>query len=131
MVTQTYFSAVGRRKESVARIRLIPGQGTVVVNGKPLEEAITILRHRNAIQQPFKVTGTEGHFNVVATVVGGGITGWAGAISHGISRALVKADETLRPPLRRGGLLTRDPRVKERKKYGLKRARKAKQYTKR
>jgi len=131
MVSQSYFAAVGRRKEAVARVRLLPGPGDLVVNGKPLEEAFPVLRHRNIILQPFKVTGTEGQFSATVKVEGGGTGGWAGAIRHGIARALVESDVALRPPLKKAGLLTRDPRVKERKKYGLKRARKAKQYTKR
>ena len=101
------------------------------MNAKPYEEFFPRLEHRQAILRPFLITGTKDKFGAVVTVEGGGISGQAGAIRHGIARALVKADEQLKPVLREDGLLTRDPRVKERKKYGLKRARKAPQYTKR
>jgi small subunit ribosomal protein S9 len=128
---QAYFYGTGRRKTSVARVRLLPGSGTVLINGKRLEEAFPRLAHQFFILEPLKVTNTLDKYNVVVKVEGGGVSGQAGAIRHGIARALLVADESLRPVLRRYGLLTRDPRVKERKKYGLKRARKAPQYTKR
>ncbi len=128
---QHYFHGTGRRKTSVARCRLYPGTGTIIVNGKALEEVFTRPSHQAVVQQPLRVTGQAGRFNVQIKVDGGGISGWAGAISHGISRALIVADENLKPTLRKQGLLTRDARMKERKKYGLKRARKAPQYTKR
>ncbi|MBI4497253.1 MAG: 30S ribosomal protein S9 [Chloroflexi bacterium] len=132
MADALYFYGVGRRKTAVARVRLIPGgNGAIVINGKPHQEFFTRPLHQGIISQPLRVTENLGKFNVVAKVEGGGMTGWAGAVSHGIARALVRVDEALRPTLRRFGLLTRDPRVKERKKYGLKRARKAPQYTKR
>jgi small subunit ribosomal protein S9 len=128
---QHYFHGTGRRKTSVARCRLYPGTGTIIVNGKALEEVFTRPSHQAVVQQPLRVTGQAGRFNVQIKVDGGGISGWAGAISHGISRALIVADENLKSTLRKQGLLTRDARMKERKKYGLKRARKAPQYTKR
>jgi small subunit ribosomal protein S9 len=131
MIQQQYYYGTGRRKTAVARVRLYPGSGTVVVNGKPLEEIFTRQLHQEQIVQPLRVTGNQTRFNVQAKVEGGGVSGWAGAIAHGVARALVDADERNKPQLRKFGLLTRDPRMKERKKYGLKRARKAPQYTKR
>ena len=128
---QQYYYGTGRRKTSVARVRLYAGTGAVVINGKPMDEFFVRPVHREAILRPLVVAESQDKFNAQVKVDGGGITGWAGAISHGIARALVAADENLKPVLRRNGLLTRDPRVKERKKYGLKRARKAPQYTKR
>jgi small subunit ribosomal protein S9 len=128
---QQYYYGTGRRKTSVARVRLYPGAGAVVINGKPLEELFVRPVHRQAILRPLVVAESQDKFSAQVKVAGGGIGGWAGAIAHGIARALVVADENLRPVLRRNGLLTRDPRVKERKKYGLKRARKGPQYTKR
>ena len=129
LTSQHYFYATGRRKTSVARVRLMAGTGTIVVNGKPMEEVFNRPAHQFTVLQPLRVVDAK--YNAVVKVEGGGVTGWAGAISHGIARALVKADETARPLLRRQGLLTRDARMKERKKCGLKRARKAPQYTKR
>ena len=131
MSSQNYFYGTGRRKSAVARVRLFPGEGSVIINGKALGEIVPPLVLQNRILTPLQVTGTLENFNVVAKVEGGGISGRADAIRHGIARALLKADEALKPVLRSYGLLTRDPRVKERKKYGLKRARKAPQYTKR
>ncbi len=128
---QHYYFGLGRRKAAVARVRLYPGNGAVIVNGKPLEEVITRESQRMDMLRPLVITETDGRFNVQAKVVGGGLTGWAGAMRHGIARALLAADENNRRPLRAHGLLTRDPRVKERKKPGLKRARKAPQFTKR
>jgi len=127
-----YFYAVGRRKTSIARVRLYPGTGTVTINGKPAREHFGGRElHYLVMQEPFRVTGTTERFDVVATVVGGGTSGQAGAVRHGISRALTRADGDLRGVLKSAKLLTRDPREKERKKVGLKRARKAPQYTKR
>jgi len=126
-----YIEAVGRRKTATARVRLYPGSGSIIINNKPLEEYFPRLRDRLHLLEPLEVTGTKDSFNITVLVKGGGISGQAGAVRHGIARALVKADENLRKPLRRGGFLTRDARMKERKKYGLKRARKAPQYTKR
>jgi small subunit ribosomal protein S9 len=128
---QHYYYGTGRRKTSVARVRLYPGAGAVVINGKPLDELFVRPVHREAILRPLVVAESQDKFNAQVKVDGGGVSGWAGAIAHGIARALVAADENLKPVLRRNGLLTRDPREKERKKYGLKRARKAPQYTKR
>lgn len=128
---QTYFYGTGRRKTAVAQVRLFPGEGAIVVNGVPYEELLPRLAHRQTVLQPFLVTDSVGKYNTVVKVAGGGISGQSGAISHGIARALVRADERLKPVLRQNGLLTRDARAKERKKVGLKRARKAPQYTKR
>lgn len=131
-MTKTYYYGTGRRKTSIAKVQLFPGGGgQIIVNGKPMEEIFTRVAHQMHIIEPLKVTNAAGKYNAMVKVIGGGATGQAGAIRHGIARALSLADETLRPTLRRGGLLTRDPRMKERKKYGLKRARKAPQYTKR
>ncbi len=131
MTTEHYYFGRGRRKTAVARVRLYPGAGTVGVNGKPMEDVIPRASQRMDMLRPLTVTETEHQFNVQVKVVGGGTTGWAGAIRHGIARALLVVDEGYRRPLRSQGLLTRDPRVKERKKPGLKRARKATQFTKR
>ncbi|MBI4298387.1 MAG: 30S ribosomal protein S9 [Chloroflexi bacterium] len=131
MSERHYYYGTGKRKTSIARVRLYPGDGSIVVNGKPVEEAFPWEQWRTLILQPLKVTETSGSFDVVAKVEGGGVVSQAGAIRHGISRALVVADEKLKPRLKQHGLLTRDAREKERKKVGLKRARKAKQYTKR
>lgn len=131
MSEQTYFGGTGRRKTSIAQVRLMKGEGVVIINGKPLEESVARKILQDVILQPLKLTNTSNQYNAVVKVEGGGISGQAGAISHGISRALIKADEGLRPILKKNGLLTRDSRMKERKKYGLKRARKAPQYTKR
>ena len=125
------FSAVGRRKTSVARVLLQAGNGAIVINGQPLEERYSRPLLQQMISRPLRVTNTIGQFNLVAKVEGGGVAGQAGAISHATARALLKVDEDHRSVLRSDGLLTRDPRMKERKKYGLKRARKAPQYTKR
>lgn len=129
--TQPYYYGTGRRKTSIARVRVVTGTGNIVVNGKPYTDVFGRLALQMLITQPLRLTNTSGKFNVIVKVAGGGVSGQAGAIRHGISRALVRADETLKPTLRKAGLLTRDPRMKERKKYGLKRARKAPQYTKR
>ena len=131
MEKQTYFSGTGRRKEAVAQVRLLSGNGAIIINGVPYEERFSRSEHRQTIIQPFLVTDSVSKYNAVVKVAGGGVSGQSDAISHGIARALVKADENLKSLLRRNGLLTRDSRVKERKKPGLKRARKAPQYTKR
>jgi len=131
MKKQVYFHGTGRRKTAVAQVRLIPGDGAIIINGVPYEELFPRLEHRQTILQPLLVTESISKYNAVVKVAGGGISGQGGAISHGLARALVRADERLKPVLRRYGLLTRDSRVKERKKAGLKRARKAPQYTKR
>ena len=130
--TPDYHYGTGRRKNAVARVRLVPGDGQIVVNGKTAREYFggrDLLQ--TTIMQPLRLTGTVERFNVSVRVVGGGVSGQAGAIRHGIARALTRFDEELRPTLKRAKLLTRDARVKERKKVGLKRARKAPQYTKR
>ncbi len=131
MTTQTYDRGTGKRKCAVAQVKLFSGRGEITVNGKPYQDVFPRREHRRTIEHPFVATDTEGKFNVEVKVNGGGISGQAWAIRHGIARALVKANEQFKPLLRREGLMTRDPRVKERKKYGLKRARKAPQYTKR
>ncbi len=131
MSEQPYFRGTGRRKTAVAQVRLMAGNGAIIINGKPFEDTFGILRLHSAILEPLRVTDTLDKFNAIVKVGGGGISAQAGAISHGISRALVRMDESLKPLLRSYGLLTRDARAKERKKYGLKRARKARQYRKR
>ena len=131
MNKKIYFQKTGRRKTAIAQVRLSPGAGAIIVNGTPYEEVFPRIMHRETITRPLMLTESLGKYNIMVKVAGGGITGQSGAISHGIARTLVATDESLRPVLRHNGLLTRDSRVKERKKPGLKRARKAKQYTKR
>jgi small subunit ribosomal protein S9 len=131
MDKQTYFHGTGRRKTAVAQVKLMAGSGAIIIDGKPLEERFPSLEHQRVIVQPFITTESTGKYNAVIKVAGGGVTGQSDAIAHGISRALVRADERFKPVLRQNGLLTRDARAKERKKPGLKRARKAPQYTKR
>ena len=127
-----YFYGTGRRKTSVARVRLLPGSGQIVVNGRTAQDYFGGRDlHQLTIRQPLRLTGTVEQFDVSVRVVGGGVSGQAGAIRHGVARALVRFDEELRPTLKAAKLLTRDARAKERKKVGLKRARKAPQYTKR
>ena len=126
-----YYEAVGRRKRATARVRLYPGDGEIVINGKPLKEFFGRPQDWRDVMAPFVLTESQSRFNLSVLVKGGGITGQAHAIRHGISRALLLADPESKAALRRAGLLTRDPREKERKKPGLKRARKAPQYTKR
>jgi small subunit ribosomal protein S9 len=128
---QTYFRGTGRRKTAIAQVKLMKGKGAVIVNGKPLEEVFGIDRLQSTVLEPLRATETTDKLSAVVKVTGGGSSAQAGAISHGISRALVNMDESLKPKLRSLGLLTRDARVKERKKYGLRRARKARQYRKR
>ena len=131
MSTPAFYHGTGRRKTAVARVRLLPGEGEIVVNGRTMDQHFGNAVNETDVRMPFRVTGTDGRFNTMVKVEGGGVTGQAGAIRHGIARALLQLDEVNRLPLRQAGLLTRDPRMKERKKYGLKRARKAPQYTKR
>ncbi len=127
-----YIPAIGRRKTAVARVRLFPnGNGSIIVNGKDSNAYFGRETLIHVIRQPLRLVGMADSLNVTVKVLGGGVSGQAGAVRHGIARALLKVDESLRPALRHAGLLTRDPRMKERKKYGLKRARKAPQYTKR
>ena len=131
MTSQTYYRGIGKRKCAIAQVKIFSGSGEIIVNGKPYKDVYTRLEQQRIIGRPFEVTDTVGKFNVEVKVMGGGINGQVGAIRHGISRALVVANEQYKPLLRQEGLMTRDARVKERKKYGLKRARKAPQYTKR
>ena len=126
-----YFYGTGRRKKSVARVRLYPGTGAITINGRDVDQYFGLETLKLIMNQPFGVTETMGKYDVVANVIGGGISGQAGAIRHGIARALLVADETTRGALKAAGLLTRDPRMKERKKYGLKAARRAPQFSKR
>ena len=126
-----YFYGTGRRKSSIARVRLYPGSGAITVNGRDVDDYFGLETLKLIINQPFGVTGSEGKFDAVVNVRGGGISGQAGAIRHGISRALLLADEENRAALKKAGFLTRDPRMKERKKYGLKAARRASQFSKR
>ena len=131
MAETTQFLGTGRRKTAVARVRLAPGAGKISINGRAFENYFTTDTLRNVATQPLTVTGTVGKFDVVITVHGGGPTGQAGAVRHGIARALLTVDANLRPVLKAEGLLTRDPRMKERKKYGQPGARKRFQYSKR
>ncbi len=131
MKKKTYSQGTGRRKTAVAQVRIMPGSGEILINGMPYDQRFVRIEHRKSIVQPFMVTETMGKFDVSVIVDGGGVSGQAGAISMGISRALLKEDEKYKAALRGDGLLTRDSRAKERKKPGLKRARKAPQYTKR
>ena len=126
-----YYYGTGRRKCAIARVRLYPGSGNYLVNDRPYLSLFTRAPHQNKVRLPLEVTDFAGSYDVFAHVTGGGVSAWADAIAHGIARALVALDEKHRPALRKAGLLTRDPRIKERKKPGLKRARKAPQYTKR
>jgi small subunit ribosomal protein S9 len=126
-----YHYGTGRRKTAIARVRLYPGSGHYHINNKPYLDVFTRAPHQNKLRLPLEVTGATGTYDVFAHVTGGGVSAWADAIAHGITRALISADDGHRSPLRKAGLLTRDPRIKERKKPGLKRARKAPQYTKR
>lgn len=130
-MAQLQYYGTGRRKKSIARVRLIPGEGNVIVNGRPLDEYFGKKTLEMIVKQPLVLTDLLSRYDVLAKVEGGGITGQAGAIRLGVSRALLKADLDLRPGLKKAGFLTRDPRMKERKKYGLKKARKASQFSKR
>jgi small subunit ribosomal protein S9 len=130
MAKVQYFGT-GRRKKSIARVRLVPGEGKVTINKRDIEQYFGLETLRMIVNQPLVLTGTKDRFDVLVSVCGGGYTGQAGAIRHGISRALLKAEANLRPELKKAGFLTRDPRMKERKKYGLKKARRAPQFSKR
>jgi len=130
-LAQVQYIGTGRRKSSVARVRLVPGDGKVIINGREMVEYIPFAALREVVNQPLVATETLGSYDVLVNVTGGGYTGQAGAIRHGIARALLQADPEFRPTLKRAGLLTRDPRMKERKKYGLKGARRAPQFSKR
>lgn len=131
MAAKVQYYGTGRRKKSVARVRLVPGEGKVTINDRSLDEFFGLETLKVICKQPLVITDTLSKFDVLCKVVGGGFTGQAGAIRHGIARALLKADEELRPALKKAGFLTRDPRMKERKKYGLKKARRAPQFSKR
>ena len=127
-----YMYGTGRRKSSVARVHLFPnGTGKITINGRDIEEYFGLETLKMVVRQPLELTGNTGKMDIVATVAGGGVTGQAGAIRHGVARALLLADENNRPALKAAGFLTRDPRMKERKKYGLKAARRAPQFSKR
>jgi small subunit ribosomal protein S9 len=126
-----YFYGTGRRKFSIARVRLVPGSGDIVINGKNIDDYFGIDTLKIIVRQPFAVTSTEGKFDIICSVKGGGISGQAGAVRHGVARALLQANDEYRTLLKKAGLLTRDPRMKERKKYGLKAARRASQFSKR
>ena len=126
-----YFYGTGRRKKSVARVRVYPGTGAITINGRDINEYFGLDTMNLIVNQPLEVTGNVGKYDIVANVTGGGFSGQAGAIRHGLARALVLADEANKPALKAAGFLTRDPRMKERKKYGLKAARRASQFSKR
>lgn len=130
-MAKVQYMGTGRRKKSVARVRLVPGNGNVVVNKRDIENYFGLETLRVIVNQPLVLTGAKEKFDVLVNVHGGGFTGQAGAIRHGIARALVKSDEALKSELKKAGFLTRDPRMKERKKYGLKAARRAPQFSKR
>ena len=128
---QPYFYGTGRRKKSVARVRLVPGTGKVTINGRTIDEYFGLETMKLIVNQPFGVTNTIGKFDIICTVKGGGFSGQAGAIRHGVAKALLQSDADLRTALKKAGFLTRDSRMKERKKYGLKAARRAPQFSKR
>ena len=130
MAKEQYYGT-GRRKSSVARVRLVPGNGKITINGRTIDEYFGLDTLKLIVRQPLEATDTNGKFDIIVNVHGGGTTGQAGAIRHGISRALLEADADFRAPLKKAGFLTRDPRMKERKKYGLKAARRAPQFSKR
>ena len=131
MAAKIQYYGTGRRKKSVARVRLVPGEGKIVINDRSLDDYFGLETLKVIVKQPLVLTETLNKFDVLCNVVGGGFTGQAGAIRHGIARALLKADEEFIPALKKAGYLTRDPRMKERKKYGLKKARRAPQFSKR
>ncbi len=125
------YYGTGRRKKSIARVRLVPGEGNIIINNRSIDEYFNFDTLKEIVKEPMKITETLGKYDVLVTVNGGGFTGQAGAVRHGISRALIKADGELRAVLKKTGFLTRDSRMKERKKYGLKKARRAPQFSKR
>ena len=129
--TKPYFYGTGRRKNSVARVRVYSGTGKIIINDRDIDDYFGLETLKLIVRQPLALTGLEDKFDIVVRVNGGGISGQAGAIRHGLSRALLVYDENLRPELKKAGFLTRDPRMKERKKYGLKAARRAPQFSKR
>ena len=126
-----YFYGTGRRKKSVARVRLVPGNGKITINGRDIDNYFGLETMKLIVNQPFGVTNTVGKFDIICTVQGGGFSGQAGAIRHGVAKALLQSDAEFRTALKKAGFLTRDPRMKERKKYGLKAARRAPQFSKR
>lgn len=130
-MSEVQYMATGRRKTSVARVRLVPGSGRIVINGKPMDQYFGAETLKLIVRQPLAATETLDRFDIIAKVEGGGFSGQAGAIRHGIARALLQAEGEYRPILKKSGYLTRDPRMKERKKYGLKKARRAPQFSKR
>ncbi|PWF99950.1 30S ribosomal protein S9 [Levilactobacillus bambusae] len=130
-MAQVQYRGTGRRKNATARVRLVPGTGKITMNDRAIEDYIPFASIREVVLQPFNVTETLGNYDVIVNVRGGGFDGQAGATRHGIARALLEVDPDFRGPLKRAGLLTRDPRMKERRKYGLKKARKASQFSKR
>jgi len=129
--SKPYFYGTGRRKSSVARVRVYAGNGNITINGRDIDDYFGLETLKLIVRQPLNLTDTLGKFDIVCTVAGGGVTGQAGAIRHGLSRALLQYNEELRATLKKAGFLTRDPRMKERKKYGLKAARRAPQFSKR
>lgn len=129
--SKPYFYGTGRRKQSVSRVRLYPGTGAITINGRDINDYFGLETLKLIVRQPLNLTDTVGKFDVICTVSGGGVSGQAGAIRHGISRALLQNGDEMRPILKKAGFLTRDPRMKERKKYGLKAARRAPQFSKR
>ena len=129
--TKPYFYGTGRRKNSVARVRVYSGTGKIIINDRDIDDYFGLETLKLIVRQPLVVASVEGKFDIVVRVSGGGVSGQAGAIRHGLSRALLVYDENLRPELKKAGFLTRDPRMKERKKYGLKAARRAPQFSKR
>ena len=129
--TNPYFYGTGRRKKTVARVRVYAGSGKITINNRDIDDYFGLETLKLIVRQPLALTGTADKFDIVCNVQGGGVTGQAGAIRHGLSRALLQYDENLRPALKKAGFLTRDPRMKERKKYGLKGARRAPQFSKR
>jgi len=130
-MAKVQYYGTGRRKKSIARVRLVPGEGVIRINDREIDDYFGLATLKVIVRQPLTLTNTLSRFDVLCTVKGGGFTGQAGAIRHGIARALIVADEELRPELKKAGYLTRDPRMKERKKYGLKKARRAPQFSKR
>jgi small subunit ribosomal protein S9 len=131
MANLVQYWGTGRRKNAIARVRLVPGTGNYTINGRTLEDYFGLQTLQMMVESPLKLVGLEGKFDVIINAIGGGISGQAGAARHGIARALLKYDASLRPALKQAGFLTRDPRMKERRKYGLKKARKRPQFSKR
>ena len=129
--SKPYYYGTGRRKHSVARVRMYPGTGKITINGRDIDEYFVLETLKLIVRQPMEITNTLGRFDIVCTVAGGGVSGQAGAIRHGVARALLQNGDEMRPILKKAGFLTRDPRMKERKKYGLKAARRAPQFSKR